>query len=95
MKREGLIEKAQVLAEENGVKISKKNLGVVTKAILDAMVEGFEEDREVELVGYFSIKEVNRAEKSVPVEIGSKEKKTIPARKDVKFKAGKAFKDAV
>lgn len=95
MKKEGIVRLTQKLAKERGVLISKENTNIVVGAMLDALVEGLTEEGEVILQNYLTIKTVEHAEKKVPVEIGSKETKIVPAHNVVKISTGKLLRDVV
>ena len=90
MKKTDLIAK---VAEK--VEGTKKEAQVYVDAILSAMVEGYAEDKEVALSGYFTISEKEIAERECLVDPRNPEagKKVVPAHKGVKVKVGSNFKN--
>lgn len=89
MNKETLIAK---VAEATGT--TKKDAKVQVDAVLDAIVNGLQEDGEVSFVGFGTFKAVHVEERTHrnPKD-GSEVVK--PAHKKVKFKAGKALKELV
>lgn len=74
---------------------TKKEAQVYVDAILSAMVEGFAEDKEVKITGYFTISEKEVAEREClknprQPELG---KVVVPAHKAPKVKLGSEFKN--
>ena len=80
------------LAEQAGV--SKKDAEKVLKAFTDVVTDELKKGEKVQLVGFgtFEVSERAAREGRNPA---TKQPITIPASKAPKFKAGKAFKDAL
>ena len=80
------------LAEQAGV--SKKDAEKVLKAFTDVITEELKKGEKVQLVGFgtFEVSERAAREGRNPA---TKQPIKIPASKAPKFKAGKAFKDAL
>ena len=73
---------------------SKKDAEKALSAVVDSITEALTEGEKITLVGFgtFEVKERKAKE---GINLSSKQKITIPARKVPSFKAGKALKDAV
>lgn len=80
------------VAEKAGVSVAsaEKAVKAFTGVVSDALSKG----DKVQLVGFGTFEVSQRAERN-GINPKTKEKITIPASKSVKFKAGKALKDAV
>ena len=80
------------IAEKTGV--SKKDAEAVLAAFTDVVTEVLKDGDKVQLVGFGTFSVAEKAER-IGRNPRTGEKKTIPASKAPKFKAGKALKDAV
>ena len=80
------------MAEQAGV--SKKDAEKVLKAFTDVVIDELKKGMKVQLVGFGTFEVSQRAEREGRNPLTGKDIK-IPASKAVKFKAGKAFKDAL
>ncbi|MBQ8781550.1 MAG: HU family DNA-binding protein [Oscillospiraceae bacterium] len=80
------------IAEKSGFtkKDSEKALNAVIDSITDALVAG----DKVQIVGFGTFKVKDKAERTA-INLKTKEKFTVPAKKAPSFQAGKALKDAV
>ncbi len=80
------------VAEKAG--LSKKDAAVAIAAVTASIAEAVAEGEKVSLVGFGTFEVSERAER-LGRNPRTNEQVTIPASKSVKFKAGKALKDAV
>lgn len=80
------------VADKAGISVASAEKAV--KAFTGVVSEALAEGDKVQLVGFGTFEVSQRAER-VGINPKTKEKITIPASKSVKFKAGKALKDAV
>ena len=91
MNKTELIAKAQ---ENIEIEVTKKDLGVIVDGVLKAIQDEVVAGGKVQLVGFGTFEAVERAaRKGRNPKDGSEI--MIPASKTPRFKAGKAFKDAV
>ena len=74
--------------------LTKKDAAAAVDAIGEAIVKALANGDKVQLIGFGSYEVVERAAR-MGMNPQTKEKMQIPARKAVKFRAGKALKDAV
>lgn len=74
--------------------LSKKDAEKAVKAFTDVVVEELKKGEKIQLVGFGTFEVSERAERTGRNPQTGKEM-TIPASKSPKFKAGKAFKDAL
>ncbi len=81
-----------ILAENAG--ISKAKAQVALQALLDGITKSLKKGESVSLIGFgtFSVVKRSAREGYIP---STKKKVKIPARNAVKFKAGKALREAV
>lgn len=81
-----------IIAEREGITkaAAGRIVGIITETITDAVSSG----DKVTITGFGTFEAMARAERT-GVNPSTGEKITIPASKAVKFKAGKAFKEAV
>lgn len=80
------------VAEKAG--LSKKDAATAIAAVTASIAEAVAEGEKVSLVGFGTFEVSERAER-IGRNPRTNEQVTIPASKSVKFKAGKALKDAV
>ncbi len=80
------------VAEKAG--LSKKDAAAAIAAVTASIAEAVAEGEKVSLVGFGTFEVSERAER-IGRNPRTNEQVTIPASKSVKFKAGKALKDAV
>lgn len=80
------------VAEKAG--LSKKDAAAAIAAVTASIAEAVTEGEKVSLVGFGTFEVSERAER-IGRNPRTNEQVTIPASKSVKFKAGKALKDAV
>lgn len=80
------------VAEKAG--LSKKDAAAAIAAVTASIAEAVAEGEKVSLVGFGTFEVSERAER-LGRNPRTNEQVTIPASKSVKFKAGKALKDAV
>jgi DNA-binding protein HU-beta len=73
---------------------SKADCAFAVEAFIQAVTDTVAEGEKISFVGFGSFEAVETKEKN-GVNPATKEKIVIPASKKVRFKAGKAFKDAV
>jgi len=74
--------------------LTKKDATAAVDAIGEAIVKALANGDKVQLIGFGSYEVVERAAR-MGMNPQTKEKMPIPARKAVRFRAGKALKDAV
>lgn len=89
MTKLGLVE---AVAEKTG--LSKKQADEAVKAFTGVVTDALADGDKVQIIGFGTFEVSQRAERA-GINPKTKEKITIPASKSVKFKAGKALKDAV
>jgi len=80
------------MAEKAGMTLTEA--GKALDAFIESVGAALKEGDSVQLVGFGSLQVKVRAERE-GVNPASKEKISIPAKKVVKFKAGKALEDAI
>lgn len=80
------------VAEKSG--LTKKDAEKMLKAFEEAVTEALTRGDKVQMVGFMSLEVTERAEREGR-NPQTREPMTIPASKTVKFKVGKALKDAV
>ena len=80
------------VAEKAG--FTKSNAGVALEAVIDCITEALVAGDSVQLVGFCSLSVKERAERQ-GINPATKQAITIPAKKVVKFKAGKALEDSI
>lgn len=80
------------IAEKNGVK--KSDIEATVEAFVEVVTEELRKGEKVQLIGFGTFEVSERPERE-GMNMFTKEKITIAASKSPKFKAGKAFKDAV
>ena len=95
MKKNEVIKSVKTKAEEAGVKISAKDIEVVTTALYDTIVEAVKSGDSVKFNEVtYSVKEV--PERSGVSKLGGVEKAWVkPAHKEVNIKASKTLKNVV
>ena len=81
-------------AVANKAGLSKKDANEALNAILDTITEALKEGKTVNFIGFGSFTTVERAARKARVPLTGKSVE-IPARKAVKFKAGKSLKESV
>ena len=91
MNKTELIAKAQ---ENIEIETTKKNLGIIVDGVLKAIQDEVVAGGKVQLVGFGTFEAVERAARTGRNPLTG-EVLEIAASKTPKFKAGKAFKDAV
>lgn len=91
MNKTELIAKAQ---ENIEIETTKKNLGIIVDGLLKAIQDEVVAGGKVQLVGFGTFEAVERAARDGRNPLTGEAMK-IAASKAPKFKAGKAFKDAV
>ena len=91
MNKTELIAKTQ---ENIEIKVTKKDLGIIVEGVLKAIQDEVVAGGKVQLVGFGTFEAVERAARDGRNPLTGKPMK-LPASKAPKFKAGKAFKDAV
>lgn len=74
--------------------LSKKDAEKFLKGFEEAVTEDLVNGNKIQLVGFFTLEVVERAERD-GINPSNREPIKIPASKTVKFKVGKALKDAV
>ncbi len=82
-----------VVAEKTG--LTKKAAASAVDATFNAIKEALAKGENFTLIGFGTFSVVERAERQGVNPQNPSEKITIPARKSVKFKAGKQLKDMV
>jgi len=80
------------IADKSG--LTKKDAEKMLKAFEESITEGLVQKGKVQMVGFMSLEVTERAEREGR-NPQTREPMTIPASKTVKFKVGKALKDAV
>ena len=85
-------ELAEKVAEQTG--LSKKDAVAAVAAVFDTIIHTVAQDEDVQIIGFGTFTSAERAEREGR-NPATGEKMTIAASKSPKFKAGKAFKDAV
>ena len=91
MNKTELIAKTQ---ENIEIEVTKKDLGIIVDGVLKAIQDEVVAGGKVQLVGFGTFEAVERAAREGRNPLTGKPMK-IAASKAPKFKAGKAFKDAV
>jgi DNA-binding protein HU-beta len=91
MNKTELIAKTQ---ENIEIEVTKKDLGIIVEGVLKAIQDEVVAGGKVQLVGFGTFEAVERAARDGRNPLTGKPMK-LPASKAPKFKAGKAFKDAV
>lgn len=91
MNKTELIAKTQ---ENIEIEVTKKDLGIIVDGVLKAIQNEVVAGGKVQLVGFGTFEAVERAARDGRNPLTGKPMK-LPASKAPKFKAGKAFKDAV
>ena len=91
MNKTELIAKTQ---ENIEIEVTKKDLGIIVEGVLKAIQDEVVAGGKVQLVGFGTFEAVERAARDGRNPLTGKPMK-IDASKAPKFKAGKAFKDAV
>lgn len=91
MNKTELIAKTQ---ENIEIEVTKKDLGIIVEGVLKAIQDEVVAGGKVQLVGFGTFEAVERAARDGRNPLTGKAMK-IAASKAPKFKAGKAFKDAV
>ncbi|MGI6701820.1 MAG: HU family DNA-binding protein [Christensenellales bacterium] len=81
------------MAEKTGLKLTEA--GKALDAFVDVVVDALKEGDSVQLVGFCSLQVAKRAARQGINPQDKSQKITIPAKKVVKFKAGKALVDAI
>lgn len=92
MNKGELVEK--VMADKDSKIESKAQAERAVNAVLDAIKKGLKKEKKVSLVGFGTFSVKNRPRRKV-VNPQTKEKMWAKASKTVKFKPGKALKDAL
>ena len=83
-----------VAAIAASAELSKKDAEKALKAVVDVITEELKKGEKVQLVGFGTF-EISERPAREGINPRTKEKITIPASKNPKFKAGKALKDVV
>lgn len=91
MNKTELIAKTQ---ENIEIEVTKKDLGIIVDGVLKAIQDEVVAGGKVQLVGFGTFEAVERAARDGRNPLTGEPMK-LPASKAPKFKAGKAFKDAV
>jgi len=91
MNKTELIAKTQ---ENIEIEVTKKDLGIIVEGVLKAIQDEVVAGGKVQLVGFGTFEAVERAARDGRNPLNGEAMK-IAASKAPKFKAGKAFKDAV
>lgn len=98
MKKKDLVEKyieqMELIKENEGIKITKKDATVVIDTVFDLITESIVKDGGLDIFGFGKFEVVQRAERKGRNPQTSEEI-TIPASKAPKFRPSKRLKDAV
>ena len=94
MNKAEFVNKMQTYTGETDNRWSKADCAFAIDTFIQAVTDTVAEGEKVSFVGFGSFEAVETTEKN-GVNPATKEKIVIPASKKVRFKAGKAFKDAV